>query len=110
MDIIKAIQKRWPGACLVVRGDVVERWDGPMARPTDAEIAQAIADYTPALARLDRFTLTSRQKDELADAAARVRSRGITAWGNMTLAQKRDATLAEADAWVTIRQFIEDNL
>lgn len=42
---MSAIQWRWPGAQCVTRGGVVERWDGPMARPTDAEIEQAVADY-----------------------------------------------------------------
>ena len=44
-DLSEAIQWRWPGAQVVVRGDVVERWDGPTARPTDDEIVQAVADY-----------------------------------------------------------------
>lgn len=49
MALHAAIQWRWPGAQCVVRGTggsaVLERWDGPMARPTDAEIAQAVTDY-----------------------------------------------------------------
>lgn len=48
--MMQAIQWRWPGARCVIRGDVLERWEGPMARPSDAEIAQAVADYTPDVA------------------------------------------------------------
>lgn len=43
--MMDAIQWRWPGAQCVVSGNVVTRWDGPMARPTDAEIAQADLDF-----------------------------------------------------------------
>ena len=43
--IMKAIQWRWPDAQVVTRGGSVERWDGPMPRPTDAEIEQAVTDY-----------------------------------------------------------------
>lgn len=40
-----AILWKWPGAQVIVRGGVLERWDGPMPRPSDAEIAQAVIDY-----------------------------------------------------------------
>lgn len=53
---------------------------------------------------------TSRQKDVLATCALIVRSRDIVAWNGMTLAQKKTATLNEADVWVNIRVFIERNL
>ncbi len=45
MCLLNAIQWRWPGARPVTRGLTITRWDGPMPRPTDAEIAQAVADY-----------------------------------------------------------------
>lgn len=45
MALEAAIAWRWPGARVVIRGGVVERWDGPMPRPTDAEIAKAVTDY-----------------------------------------------------------------
>lgn len=110
MSIYSAIQWRWPGALVVIRGDVVERWDGPMARPSDAEIAQAVTDFTTTVARTHAFVGTSRQKDVLATCALIVRARGIATWNAMTLQQKKDATLAEADVWVTIREFIDTNL
>lgn len=110
MNLAEAIIWKWPGAEFVVRGGVLERWDGPMVRPSDAEITQATIDYTPALANTQQFTAKSRQKDLLADAAARVRSRDIPTWNGMTLAQKKNATTAEADVWANIRGFVEDNL
>lgn len=56
------------------------------------------------------FTQTSRRKDLLATCALIVRARGIPAWNASTLQQKKDATFAEADVWVGIRDFIEQNL
>lgn len=104
------INWKWPGAQYVLRGGVVERWDGPMAQPTQADLDQAALDYTPAIAKTARFTATSRQKDVLATCAEIVRARGIAAWNAMTLLEKKNATLAEADVWVNIRDFIETNL
>lgn len=43
--LAEVIQWKWPGAQVVVRGEVIERWDGPMPRPTDAELAKAQVDY-----------------------------------------------------------------
>ena len=85
--------------------------------PTSFQIAcQPIIDAfdpnDPALLtaeNLQQFTARSRQKDVLASCALSVRTRNMTAWNNMTPAQKKTATLAEADIWVGIRQFIEDN-
>ena len=57
MTLERAIQWRWPGAQCVTRGAVVERWEGPMPRPSDAEIAQAVADYArdqPTIEATDR--------------------------------------------------------
>lgn len=56
-----------------------------------------------------QFNATSRQKDVLATCALIVRARGIPAWNALTIQQKKDATLAEADVWTTIRDFIETN-
>jgi hypothetical protein len=84
-------------------------WRGKKANPwTSADIAAAqnaldtVAAYDPAVA-------TSRQKDVLATCALVVRSRDITAWNNMTPVQKKNATQAEADVWVNMRRFIENN-
>lgn len=84
---------------------------GPL--PTQAEIdavtpAQITAAQTAT--RQAQYTATSRQKDILATCALIVRARGIPAWNGMTVQQKKDATLAEADVWVNIRDFIETNL
>lgn len=57
-----------------------------------------------------RWTTQSRQKDVLATMAMIVRARNIPAWNSMTLQQKKDATFAEADVWINIRDFIEANL
>ena len=72
--------------------------------------AQTALDTAPATSPLLTFTATSRQKDVLATCALIVRARGIPAWTAMTIQQKKDAALAEADVWVTIRDFIETNL
>jgi hypothetical protein len=109
-EFAAVIAWKWPGARVVIRDAAVERWDGPMAQPSGAEIAQAVLDFTPSVARTTQFTATSRQKDVLATCAQIVRARGITAWNAMTLQQKVTATLAEADVWVAIREFIETNL
>lgn len=107
---IEAIQYSYPGARLVVSGGVVVRWDGPMARPTDAELAQAQTNYTAAIANTVRFTAMSRHKDVLTTCALVVRARGIAAWNAMTIAQKTSATLAECDVWENIREFVEVNV
>ena len=57
-----------------------------------------------------RSQITSRQKDILTMCALVVRARGINAWNNMTTPQKVTATLAEADVWKTIREFIDDKV
>jgi hypothetical protein len=74
-----------------------------------AATAPEIAAYD-ASQNTSRFTATSRQKDILATCALIVRARGIAAWTAMSPQAKKDAVLAEADVWVNIRQFIEDNL
>lgn len=80
-------------------------WAAPQIASAQTAIDTA-SESTPTI----RFQRTSREKDVLADAAARVRSRDIPAWLAMTGPQKKTATIAEADAWVTIRDFIEANL
>lgn len=83
-----------------------QKWNG---NDLTAKTAQEIAAYDANI-KIINFTSASRQKDVLATIALVVRARGITAWNNMTIQQKKDATLAEADVWINIRQFIEDNL
>jgi len=72
--------------------------------------AQNAIETAPATSAVLTFTATSRQKDVLATCALIVRARGIPAWTAMTIQQKKDAALAEADVWVNIRDFIETNL
>jgi len=72
--------------------------------------AQTAIDTAPASSPLLTFTATSRGKDILATVALIKRAQGIAAWNAMTVQQKKDAALAEADVWVTIRDFIETNL
>lgn len=57
-----------------------------------------------------RFGEWSRNKDVLTFCALVVRSRGIAAWNAMTIQQKKDATLAEADVARDIRAFVEQKL
>ena len=83
-----------------------EKWNGSAIV---AKSAQEIAAYDAA-ALSTKAQATSRQKDVLATCALIVRARGITAWNNMTTAQKVTATLAEADMWKGIREFIDDKV
>ena len=84
----------------------IHKWNG------SAVVAKSVAE----LAAYDAAKLsasaqaTSRQKDVLATCALVVRARGITAWNNMTTPQKVAATLAEADVWKNIREFIDDKV
>lgn len=48
MRLARALEWRWPGCHAITSDDVLTRWDGPLPRPTDAEIAQALTDYTAA--------------------------------------------------------------
>jgi len=83
-----------------------QKWGGSsVVAKTTAEIATFDASEKTA-----RFTATSRQKDILAMLAVIVRAKNTSAWNAMTPLQKKTATFAEADVWIAIRQFIEDNL
>lgn len=86
-----------------------ERYDDTVPSKRRAATGAEITSWDTAQ-HATRFTTTSRQKDVLATCAEIVRARGIAAWNAMTLQQKKDATLAEADVWVNIRNFIEDNI
>ena len=50
----RAILWRWPGAQCVTSDEQLIRWDGPMARPTAAELAQARRDYTAGVEKDDQ--------------------------------------------------------
>jgi hypothetical protein len=99
----------------VATWDFGERWDTdtmglvPTAEELQSVTPEEIAAVMTAT-RTTRYRATSRQHDVLATCALIVRARNITAWNAMTVAQKRDAALAEADVWVTIREWIEDHL
>jgi hypothetical protein len=86
-----------------------ERYDGAAPARRRPATGPELTAFD-ASARAARFSATSRQKDVLATCALIVRARGITAWNAMTVQQKKDATLAEADVWTNIRDFIETNL
>ena len=70
-----------------------------------------VNDPAHAAAELATHSLiASRRKDMLATLAVVVRGRNIAMWNAMTVNQKVAATLAEADTWEDIRNFIEKNL
>lgn len=81
----------------------------PAQRTQAATILTTVA-IDAAAQQQQLYLLSSRQKDVLATLAMIVRARGIPAWNALTVQQKKDATLAEADVWITIRDFIETNL
>lgn len=111
MNLSEVISWKWPGARCVVRGDALERWDGPMAQPTQAEIDQAVIDFQAGdVAVTERSRVLSRHKDILATVAWSIRYKDPAAWAAMTPLMKRNAVLAEADNWRDIRVFIEKSL
>lgn len=83
-----------------------QKWNGAVVV---AKSAAEIVAYDAAQLSA-RALATSRQKDVLATCALSVRTRGIAAWNNMTTQQKITATLAEADVWKGIREFIDDKV
>jgi hypothetical protein len=72
--------------------------------------AQNAIETAPETTATMRYTRTSREKDILTTLAMIVRAKNLAAWNAMTVQQKKDATFAEADVWVTIREFVENNL
>lgn len=59
----------------------------------------------------DQSLATSRQKDILTQCAMLVRARiGTAAWNALTTPQKVTATVAEADVWKNIREFLDDKV
>lgn len=83
MDTIKAIKRQWPTAQCLVQDDTLIRWDGPMPRPTDAEIAQAVTDYEPwyrwHVVRIKRNALLAAcDWTQVADAA--IAAEDVAAW------------------------------
>jgi hypothetical protein len=72
--------------------------------------AQTVIDTAPETTPQMRYQRTSREKDILTTLAMIVRAKNLAAWNAMTVQQKKDATFAEADVWVTIRDFVEQNL
>ena len=75
-----------------------------------AGMTQGDIDTYEAAQRAAFFARSSRQKDTLATCALVVRAKGLAAWTALTIPQKVTATLAECDAWVNIRDFIETNV
>lgn len=63
MSLRKAIAWRWPGARVVVRGGVLERWEGPMAEPSAGELAQALTDYAANQSTIEAEGRAMKQRD-----------------------------------------------
>jgi len=78
--------------------------------PAHLTAAQNAIDTAPETTPQMRYLRTSREKDVLTTMAMIVRARGIPAWNALTTQQKVDAAKAEADVWVTVRDFVEVNL
>jgi hypothetical protein len=110
MSLSAAIQWRWPGAQCVVRNEVLERWDGPMARPTDVEIAQALIDYAadPNIPADATAQITRADKDRLASLATAAEAYN-PAWATMTNAQKRQEVVRLAKRWEQHRNWVTRN-
>lgn len=90
MNLSDVIQWRWAGAQCVVRGNTLDRWDGPMPCPTEDEFAAALADYA------------SQQVEALVQLRAeRTRRLSGSDW-----TQLRDSS--SPDGWVSYRQALRD--
>lgn len=90
---------------VVETADVVHpgyRWNGTsFVAPITAKV-QSLSEYAQT---------TSRDKNMLATFALILRARiGIDAWNALTTQQKISQTLAEADIWKNIREFINDKV
>jgi hypothetical protein len=100
-----------PSAALVWKGEGSFRVQKAAAfTAPELAAAQTAIDTAPAQSPQLTYTSTSRGKDILTTMAMIVRAKNLAAWNAMTVQQKKDATFAEADVWVTIRDFVENNL
>jgi hypothetical protein len=102
LDATAGLQHQ-PGPTYVVKKATT--WTAPQITA-----AQNAIDTAPETTATIRYTRTSREKDILTTLAMIVRAKNLSAWNAMTVQQKKDATFAEADVWVTIRDFVENNL
>jgi hypothetical protein len=91
------------GAGYIIKKDTA--WTAPQIAAS-----QNVIDTAPATTAAMRYARTSREKDILTTLAMIVRAKNLAAWNAMTVQQKKDATFAEADVWVNIRDFVETNL
>jgi hypothetical protein len=96
------------------RATWVVQFDASATPAQQATAAATLAAFDlvgfPARLKTAQFLATSRGKDVLATIALIKRAQGIAAWNGLTVPQKVAATLAEADIWTTIRDFIETNI
>jgi hypothetical protein len=102
LDVTAGVQHT-PGATYVIKKATA--WTAPQIAA-----AQNVIDTAPETTPTMRYTRTSREKDILTTLAMIVRAKNLAAWNAMTVQQKKDATFAEADVWVNIRDFVETNL
>jgi hypothetical protein len=88
------LQWRWPGAHYVVSQGVIEQWDGPMAQPSDAEVAAAVVEY----------------EDEQIEPWAALRLTRTAALAASDWTQIPDSPLdsTEGAAWASYRQALRD--
>jgi deferrochelatase/peroxidase EfeB len=99
-----------PTAAFVWRGTDYRVKKATAFTAPELAAAQTAIDTAPAQTPQLTYTSTSRGKDILTTLAMIVRAKNLAAWNAMTVQQKKDATFAEADVWVTIRDFVEQNL
>jgi deferrochelatase/peroxidase EfeB len=99
-----------PAAVFVWRGADYRVQKATAFTAPELAAAQTAIDTAPAQTAQLTYTSTSRGKDILTTLAMIVRAKNLAAWNAMTVQQKKDATFAEADVWVTIRDFVEQNL
>lgn len=97
--LLAALMWKWPGAKCVVRGGVLERWDGPQVQPTDAEVAQALTDYRAQnIAAIEERDRQIDQKVLIVLATAIHKRFKLLAGDTMTPAQWKALIRAEWDA------------
>ena len=95
-DANKATWRVSPASLQAAAQPVIDAFD-PEAPLSDGELAAA-------------FQPTSRQKDVLATIAWTLSLHDPAAWEGLTVAQKKAATLAQANDWRDLRIWIEKNL
>lgn len=113
MSLMDVIAWKWPGARVVIRDEVLERWDGPMAQPTPAELTQAQTDFAadPFILADTTTNVYYKDKNVLAMCAVILEKvdPAFAPGGTDTNAQQRTKVVAAAVRFNQRRKWVERN-